>query len=71
MTQQPRIELAERTLAFTGAGIDKLNALVEYVMDAEKSNFDEWIADDKPPEHHIYHLAMSLHLFLTEEPNHE
>tara|TARA_B110000977_G_scaffold90910_1_gene120692 strand:+ start:195 stop:413 length:219 start_codon:yes stop_codon:yes gene_type:complete len=71
MTQQPRIQLAERTLAFTGSGIEKLHALVEYVMDAEKTSFDEWLADDNLPENHIYHLAFTLHTFLTEEPQDE
>lgn len=71
MTQHPRIELAERTLAFTGAGIEKLHALVEYVMQAEENSFDEWLADGKPPEEHIYHLAFTLYTFLNEEPDHE
>jgi|TARA_R110000803_G_C11971721_1_gene319790 hypothetical protein len=68
MTQQPRIQLAPRTLAFTGSGIDKLTTLVEYVMDAEKTSFDEWLADGGLPENHIYHNAFTLHTFLTEEP---
>jgi hypothetical protein len=69
MSQQPRIELAERTLAFTGAGIDKLQTLVEYVMDAEKTHFDEWLSEGNPPETHIYHTAFTLYAFLTEEPD--
>lgn len=58
------VQLSERTLAFTSGGIDKLGALCDYVIDAEGEDFEQWLSEGNDPQGHIFHIAMSIKMFL-------
>lgn len=41
-----------------------MQEVLEYILDAEHSHYQEWISEGNEPEHHIYHKSRKLMLAL-------